>query len=489
MRRFRDFPISIRLTGMNMLVSGVALLLACGSFFAYDIVSFREAIVRSLRTQAQIISANSLSSLVFNDPHTAEQTLAALKTSTHIMSAEIYTPDGKPFAGYWRDGASHNLPQAKLPKGMQENYSFQGREVDLVRTIVLQGNVIGFVSIRADLQTLTARLRSYAFIVITVLLISMLAALGISALSQKAISEPVMELANAAYIVSKDKNYAVRAPAPQNQNEIATLVEAFNQMLTQIQQRDDELQQAHDQLEARVKQRTAELQLAEEKLRVLSNRLLQLRDEERRQIARELHDSTGQNLAALSINLSMVQNEASKWGPRAGKAMEDSIHIVKNVLQEVRTISYLLHPPLLDDAGLGSALRWLVDGFVARSHIAVTLEIPQDCGRLSRDLETALFRVVQECLTNVHRHSGSSSASIRITRESDFIRLEVQDAGKGMVPESMLKAKLGVGIAGMQERMRQLGGRLEIHSGSHGTTVVAIAPLYAGAAAQGQTGT
>ncbi len=465
---------------MNLLVSGAALLLACIAFFGYDIVSFRESVVRGLSIQAQIIAANSITAIMFNDPHSAETTLSALRASPHVVSAEIYTPDGQPFAGYWRQGGNHTPPPVpSLPAGTDETFHFANGEVWLVRRIVFQGKQTGTVYIEADLQVLYDRLRTYAIIVAIVLLMSMLAALLISSVSQRVISRPVIHLADMARIVSREKNYSVRAPPPDDENEIAALVGAFNDMLAQIQQRDAALQQAHDELEARVQARTAELQEAEEKLRKLSNRLLQLRDEERRQIARELHDSSGQNLVALSINLSMLQSEAEKWGPKAAKALNDSLGLVRTVLQEVRTISYLLHPPLLDDAGLESALRWFVDGFVERSDISVSLELPPHLGRLPTELETAFFRVVQECLTNIHRHSGSTSASIRIVQEPTQIRLEVSDQGKGISPglDPAPSGRPGVGISGMQERLRQLGGRLEIQSGREGTTVVAIVPL------------
>jgi signal transduction histidine kinase len=486
MRKVGSYPISKRLTGMNLLVSGTALLLACAAFFGYDIVSYRASIVRGLSIQAQIVASNSISAIVFNDPHSAEVTLSAFRASPHVISAEIYTLEGQPFAGYWRDNENHVPPPApRLKAGAEESFYFTNGKVVLVRRIIFQGKPIGVVAMQDDLQVLYDRLRTYAIIVAIVLLISMLAALLVSSVSQRVISQPVIQLAEMARAISREKNYSVRAPTPGDQNEISTLVQAFNDMLAQIQQRDSALQQAHDELEMRVKERTAELQEAEEKLRKLSNRLLQLRDEERRQIARELHDSSGQNLVALSINLSMLQAQAESWGPKAVKGLNDSLSLVKTVLQEVRTISYLLHPPLLDDAGLESALRWFVDGFVERSNIAVTLELPPDLGRLPMEVETALFRVVQESLTNIHRHSGSVSASIRVVREQTKIRLEISDKGRGMSPNLHLsESRPGVGISGMQERLRQLGGQLQIHSGSEGTTVIAELPLHSEAQAQ-----
>ena len=229
---------------------------------------------------------------------------------------------------------------------------------------------------------------------------------------------------------------------------------------------------------------------AEESLRALTARLLQLQDDERRRIARELHDSAGQILVALDINLSLVQKNEG-LAPNAANAVRESIALVQQLSKELRTTSHLLHPPLLDESGLPSAVRWFVDGFAKRSKIPVDLEIAPDLGRLPRDLETTIFRMVQECLTNIHRHSGSPTASIRIARNSNHVSVAVRDRGKGMSTDNYRNSfgpiTPGVGIQGMRERVRQLGGHLQIHSGSSGTTVRATLPLT-NAAAQSTSG-
>ena len=220
---------------------------------------------------------------------------------------------------------------------------------------------------------------------------------------------------------------------------------------------------------------------AEESLRLLSAQLLHLQDQERRRIARELHDSAGQILTALGLNLSLVQSENGNTAPRAAKAIEESVSLVQELSRELRTISHLLHPPLLDEVGLASALRSYLDGFTERSKIKVDLELPEDLGRLPQDLETAIFRIVQECLTNIHRHSQSSLARIRISRSDSEVSLEVEDRGKGITPQKREAmdsgGTAGVGIRGMRERLRQLGGSLEINSNDTGTVVVARLPV------------
>ncbi len=225
----------------------------------------------------------------------------------------------------------------------------------------------------------------------------------------------------------------------------------------------------------------SERKRAEESLRVLSGKLLHMQDDERRRLARELHDSAGQILAALSMNLTPLESEAGRTGPAAAKAVEESLRLVNELSKDLRTISHLLHPPLLDEVGLSSALRLFLEGFTERSEIKVDFAFPDDFGRLSQDSETAVFRVVQECLTNVHRHSGSSVAKIRVARSNGHVRVEVEDRGKGIPPEKRAAMDSvgmpGVGIRGMRERLRQLGGNLEIKSNGEGTIVVAQLPV------------
>ena len=381
MLRLKDSPISRKLTLMNMLVSGVALLLACAAFFTYDLLTFRAARVRGLNIQAEIIGSNSVAAIEFNDPHSAESTLSALHAAPNITFAGIYTVRGEPFAAYWRDqpGAMPALPS--IPPGRLDASQFANRQVTLVRVIMFQGKPIGTVYLLSDLKAIDDRLKRYAIIVIIVLLTSLLAALLISRMTQRAVAQPIVQLAETAKAVSRDQNYSVRMPPAGHKDEVGTMITAFNEMLGQIQHRDTALQHAHDALEGRVKERTADLKKAEDSLRALSTRLLQLQDEERRNIARELHDSTGQVLAALGMNLAAIQLESKKMSPAAEAAVSESIDLVRTTLKELRTISYLLHPPLLDEAGLQSALRWFVQGFSERSKIAVDLEISPAIGR------------------------------------------------------------------------------------------------------------
>ncbi len=221
---------------------------------------------------------------------------------------------------------------------------------------------------------------------------------------------------------------------------------------------------------------------AEDALRLLSGRLLRLQDEERRRLARELHDSTAQSLATLVMNLSRLEKSLYAFEPKIRNMASDSLALAEQSFREIRTLSYLLHPPLLDELGLASAVRWYVDGFSQRSQVRVYLDLPPELDRLPREVETTLFRVVQESLTNINRHSDSPIARVRLVPGPAELTLEVSDEGRG-IPLAALSslagtmAGLGVGIMGMSERVAQPGGRLEINSTPRGTTVRAILPL------------
>jgi signal transduction histidine kinase len=242
-----------------------------------------------------------------------------------------------------------------------------------------------------------------------------------------------------------------------------------------------ELAQLNATLELRVSARTTELKTANDSLRELSARLLQMQDEEQRRIARELHDSVGQLLAAVSMNIVLVEQESDKLSPAAAKAVAENSVFVQQILRGIRTISHLLHPPLLDESGVPSALRWYVEEFSERSGIDVALEFSPSFGRYSAELETAVFRIVQECLGNIHRHSQSRSAEIRLEASRECLNLWVHDAGRGIpqAEQQQIKAGLGggVGLRGMRERAAQLGGSLQIESDNTGTTVRAALPL------------
>jgi signal transduction histidine kinase len=268
------------------------------------------------------------------------------------------------------------------------------------------------------------------------------------------------------------------------------MYELLDRAIAEREQAQESLRQSHDRLELIVEQRTSAL-------RQLSSRLLQAQDEERRRIARELHDSVGQCLTALKINVDVLRRSELSAG--VDKVLGESSALLDQALIETRTISHLLHPPLLDEAGFVSAARWYVDGFAKRSGVEVNLEIPIEHVRFPDSVELGLFRVLQESLTNVHRHSDSPAVDIRLKLDAERVILKIRDYGHGM-PQHVLQrfqeagTGVGVGLAGMQERISELGGRLEISAASPGTVVTVSMPVskredtLASSAKAGQSG-
>jgi signal transduction histidine kinase/CheY-like chemotaxis protein len=256
----------------------------------------------------------------------------------------------------------------------------------------------------------------------------------------------------------------------------------FREVSMEMQAR-AELQEARDHLESRVRERTEELEKAYRSLRVLSMRMMQMQDEDRRRIARDLHDSAGQLLAALGMELASLNRRAAALSSELAEDINGSLQLVQQLTQEIRTASYLLHPPLLDDAGLSGALRWYVAGLSQRSGISITLELDEALGRLPRELEAAVFHIVQESLTNIHRHSGSGTAALRIARNGGRLLLEVEDAGTGIPADKLREIQTqgsGVGIAGMRERVLHFNGDIRITSLTSGTRIVVSFPVEPG---------
>ena len=254
-----------------------------------------------------------------------------------------------------------------------------------------------------------------------------------------------------------------------------------------LRQSEERFRRLAETLDAEVRARTDELEqrnrevLAQaEQVRQLSWQLLRTQDEERRHIARELHDSAGQTLAVLGMNLATIIDNARKQAPDIVETTEQTRQMLEELTKEIRTTSYLLHPPLLDETGLPAALSWYISGLSERSGLDIAFSIPEEFGRLPREMELVAFRLVQECLTNIHRHSGSKRAIIQISRDLDRVLIEIRDHGKGIPKEKLAQiqyGRAGVGIRGMRERLRQFQGEMTLDSTGGGTTVVVTIPV------------
>jgi PAS domain S-box-containing protein len=267
--------------------------------------------------------------------------------------------------------------------------------------------------------------------------------------------------------------------------------------VTEKKEAHEALRRSNEELQAQVQERKAaeqKLQESEQSLRYLSRHLLRSQEEERKRIGRELHDSVGQYLAVLKMKLDSMKSPAGPEGQVIARQITECSLLAEDCIKEVRTISYLLYPPMLEEMGLKSAISWYLEGFAQRSGMKTTFDVSGDLPRLSRDVELAIFRVLQESLTNVHRHSGSPTVQVRLGMEGDVAFLEVSDQGKGIPIEVLTASRrdsmpaLGVGLRGMSERTRQLGGTLELSSGTRGTTVRATIPCQEAPTAENANG-
>ena len=255
-----------------------------------------------------------------------------------------------------------------------------------------------------------------------------------------------------------------------------------------LRESEERLRTLSDSLEVQVRARTQELEQRNaeilqqsEQLRELSNRLLKTQDDERRRIARELHDSAGQLITVLGMNLAGIAQRVGQ-NPSLSETVEDTQNLVQQLSREIRTTSYLLHPPLLDENGLSQAIHWYMQGLKERSDLEIELSVPENFGRLPADLELTIFRIVQEGLTNIHRHSGSKTATIRLSRSADSVLLRIEDHGNGISPEKLVAIRAqrtGVGITGMRERVRHLKGVMDIQSNGTGATISVTFPVPA----------
>jgi signal transduction histidine kinase len=243
-----------------------------------------------------------------------------------------------------------------------------------------------------------------------------------------------------------------------------------------VKERTSELSRTNDELTWEIKER----QRAERDLRNLSAKVLTIQDEERRRIARDLHDGVGQTLTSALMAVSQATSCPEPLPTGCQSGLRDTEDLLQHAVREVRTVSHLLHPPLLDESGLLSAVRWYAEGFSKRSRVKLTLQLDEQTERFGQDVETGLFRILQEALTNVHRHSGAEAVHIRITSTRGRLRMSIQDDGKGIPSDALLvtaNGRQGVGLSSMRERSALLGGTFNVETNTRGTVIVVSVPL------------
>jgi len=450
MFKAQKHSISRKLTWMNMLVSGAALLLACAAFIAFDMITFRQTMLRNLSTQAQIIGSNSVSALLFNDPQSAENTLLALKAAPNILSAQVYVPDGRPFASYSRDRGRYNPVLPPIPSGQTETHWTEDDQIALVRLIVLDGKPIGAVYIRSDLQELHSRFQRYAIIAAIVLSACLLAALLISSIFRKAVADPIVDLSKIAKVVSQDKNYSVRATPIRSPAELAILIDAFNEMLTQIQQSERALRKAHDELEQRVQERTAELETAKKEVEEFSHTILLAKEEvERGSKFKDQFLSTMSHELRTPLNAVLGFSDLladERYGPLNDRQQRYVTHIHTGGKHLLKLISDILDLSKIEAGRME----------LTREHVTVASAFAEVISGLHPLAEKKSQALLQKVEPNLHVYADAMrfkqilmnlvANAIKFTSErgrielvarrvQDQARMEVRDNGPGIPPD------------------------------------------------------
>lgn len=449
MFKLKNHSISRKLTWMNMLVSGAALLLACAAFIAYDTISFREAIVRNLSIQSQMIGSDTASALLFNDPQSAEKTLSALRVAHNILSAAIYEPDGPLFASYSRD-RDRDSPPVTISAGQTETHSFKNGEIVLIQPIVFQGKLTGIIYMRSDLEELNQRLEQYARIAAVVLLVCLMTALLVSSIFRRSVAEPIIGLAEVARIVSRDKNYSIRAMSAPRHGELAILIDAFNDMLTQIQENEADLRKAQDELEQRVQERTAELESAKTEVEAFSASILEAKEElERASKFKDQFLSTMSHELRTPLNAVLGFSDLlteERYGPLNDRQRRYINHIHTGGKHLLRLINDILDlskieagrlqlaiesvPVKTSFAEVADAMRPLAE----KKSQSLTVNASKE---LNVRADGVRFRqILMNLIGNAIKFSPHGGKIELATRQlGEVVRVEVRDSGPGIPPE------------------------------------------------------
>jgi two-component system NarL family sensor kinase len=568
-----------KLTLMILGTSVVVLGLGCIAVLVYDAVESKRHLLSRVETMAEITAANSSAAMAFNNEVDAQETLSPLRNRADIDLAGLFFPDGSAFVLYTNEQASVDL--IRPLDNRHEGHRFDGERLILKRRVMFRENPdpVGYIIICANLREQSAR--SNAFLLIAALAMSGLigVALLLGGRLQRMVSEPIAQLAEAANDITLERDYSIRVQKNSN-DEVGSLVDAFNTMLTEIERQNHNLMESENRLKlalsasnmgtwewdlatsqiacsaetrrifgcpthdadlslfskllhpedsecvmaalhdsaahntlfnaeyrvstpdgrvvwvahlgrlqhhadgkpARlasiVQDITARKHADTERQKLIAS-MLHAEEDERRRIARELHDTTAQHLAALKINFVRLCEQAD---------LSDTVHetlavqgrqLLDQALHELRTLTYILHPPVLEQFGLVGALSDFASGITRRNGVNVTLKAGGYRGRLSPTIELTLFRVVQEGVTNAIRHSGTKQIVIHLTKDAKEVRLAVEDFGRGMPERATSLLNAGVGIGSMKERLSLIGGRLSVDSGQPGVTIRATVPIPA----------
>lgn len=482
----RDTSITNRLTRMNILVSGAALLMACAAFVIYDWLSFREAMVHNLSIQAQIAGSNSVSALLFNDPESAGNTLAALKAAPNIVSASVYTLDGRLLASYSAEGGGQALTLPVMPPGAVEHHWFEKGQLVVVRRIVFQGKNTGTVYIRSDLQEINRRLKRYGVIAASVLAVSLIAALLVASIFQQAVVNPVVHLAEITRIVSRDKDYSLRASPTGNRDEPDILIHAFNDMLSQIQQREEALRDAHRELEERVEARTAQLAAANKELERQNReveRATQLKSQFLASMSHELRTPLNAIIGFSDLLVEKGDHLTSKQERFIGHVRNGARHLLQLIndildLSKIESGLLQLQPEAFNVSEAMPEVLSVIRPIAQAKKIHI--EYAEETFSLYAD-RVRFKQILYNLLSNALKFTPEGGR-VRVEGSSNgsMVRISVSDTGVGIWPEDQqlifeefrqagettrgVKEGTGLGLAITKRLVEQQGGSISVAS-------------------------
>src|SRR2546430_587585 len=487
MIKARNYSITKRLTMMNILVSGAALFMACAAFVAYDLVTFRQTMVHNLSIQAQITGSNSVSALLFSDPQTAENTLSALQVAPHIMSAGIYQLDGRPFAAYWRHDRGQIQTLPAIPSGQAEVHRFENGELVVVQRIVFQGEPAGTVYIRSDLQEMNHRLKRYAGIAALVLLACLIAAHLAASLFQRAVVNPIVHLAEIARIVSRDKNYSIRANATGNRDEPGILIQAFNEMLSQLEERERALRKAHNELEQRVQERTTQLAAANKELE-LQNREVQRATQLKSQfLASMSHELRTPLNAIIGFSDLLAEKTAGqlteKQGRFVGHVRDGARHLLQliNDILDLSKIESGLLELHLENFGVSEAMPEVLS-VIRPLAMAKKIHLEHAGENFSVYADRVRFKqILYNLLSNALKFTpDDGTVRVESSGNGNLVQISVSDSGVGIRPEDQqlifeefrqagettkgMKEGTGLGLAITKRLVERQGGIIHVKS-------------------------
>lgn len=449
MRRSRS--LRTRLLQALMLMTLLTLSIASGLSALMDLKLFRDHLLRDLRVLAAVVGENCVAALVFDSPESARQNLATLASEYQIRTATLYDAQGQPFAD-WQ--ASPSLPRPTLTA-----------PVEIAYPLHFDRRAIGRLVLVVRLDELERQARSYATLALLLALVTLTIALVVALRLQRRIARPILELVEATRMVARRQDFSLRVPSPQAEREIDTLVESFNRMLAQIEQRE------------------AALERANVKLRQLATDLSLLEETEKARLASELHDGPMQKLALaqMQIDASAEVGVDAQTRAEAGEQLAAGLALMREAIAELRTLQFELSPPVLHRRGLAAALDWLAGDTRERWGIDMTCVVAANLPVLNREQSVILFQCARELVHNLIKHAQARHAQLALTVDSGELALSVADDGRGFAlrPDDGARtvAEGGYGLYSIRERLRLLGGRLEVDSPATGSRLIIRLPL------------